>query len=338
MAKTTPTPQSILTDVKNGRISPVYYLMGEEAYYIDFITDELLKLLMTEADREFDLSVVYGKDTDMRQIISLARQYPMLAKYKVVLVKECQDIRDSETLLMYLEKPMPSTVVIFNHKNGTLDKRKKLPGEIERNGVLYESKKLYENELPGWISGYARQIGLGVDDRTADLLSGYLGSDLSRIVNELEKLKISMPAGETRVTAELVERNIGISKEYNDFELQAAIVSGNVLKANTIAHYYSKNPRANPLIKTIALITGFFSNLMLYHYLVDKTQASVAAELGIAPFRVREYSEAARRYNALKTMQIISLLRTFDAKSKGFESKSIPDAELLKELLFKIMH
>lgn len=312
--------------------------MGDESYYIDSITESLMEVLMTESEKEFDLAVVYGKDTDMRQVISLARQYPMMAKHRVVLVKEAQDIKDMDTLSIYLEKTMPSTILIINHKNGSLDKRKKLASELDKMGILYESKKLYDNELPGWISSYAKSKGLGIDERTSELLAEYLGSDLGRIVGELEKLSITMPAGETRITPALVERNIGISKEYNDFELQSALVTKNILKANKIALYYGKNPKGNPLVKTVALLSGFFSNLMLYHYLVDKSPAAVASELGIAPFRVREFAEAARNYNALKTMNIISLFRSYDAKAKGFESKSIPDAELLKELLYKIMH
>lgn len=312
--------------------------MGDESYYIDSITESLMEVLMTESEKEFDLAVVYGKDTDMRQVISLARQYPMMAKHRVVLVKEAQDIKDMDTLSIYLEKPMPSTILILNYKNGSLDKRKKLASELDKMGILFESKKLYDNELPGWISSYAKSKGLGIDERTSELLAEYLGSDLGRIVGELEKLSITMPAGETRITPALVERNIGISKEYNDFELQSALVTKNILKANKIALYYGKNPKGNPLVKTVALLSGFFSNLMLYHYLVDKSPAAVASELGIAPFRVREFAEAARSYNALKTMNIISLFRSYDAKAKGFESKSIPDAELLKELLYKIMH
>lgn len=338
MAKNAQTPQSILADAKAGILKSVYFLMGEESYYIDSITETLLELFMTESEKEFDLAVVYGKDTDMRQVISLARQYPMLAKYRVVLVKEAQEIKDMDTLSIYLEKPMPSTILIVNYKNGSLDKRKKLASELDKTAVLFESKKLYENELPGWICNFAKTKGLGIDDRTAELLAEYLGSDLGRIVGEIEKLSITMPKGENRITAALIERNIGISKEYNDFELQSAIVTKNVLKANKIVLYYSKNPKGNPLIKTVALLSSFFSNLMLYHYLIDKSPGSVASELGVAPFRVREFSEAAKNYNALKTMNIISLFRAYDAKAKGFECKSIPDSELLKELLYKIMH
>lgn len=338
MAKTSITPQSIITDVKQGSIKPVYFLMGEESYYINLITDFMMETLLTASEKEFDQNVVYGKDVSMREVIGLARQYPMLARYRVVLLKEAQDVKDMDELMHYLQKPMPSTVLIINYKNGSLDRRKKIAGELDKMAVVFESKKLYENELPGWIMTYVKSKGLGIDDRTADMLAEYLGSDLERIVSELDKLSITMPKGETRITSALIERNIGISKEYNDFELQAAIVRKDVLKANKIAAYYARSPKNNPLIKTIALLSGFFSNLMLYHYLVDKSQGAVASELGVAPFRTKEFAEAAKNYPALKTMNIISLLRTYDARSKGFESRSVPDSELLKELLFRILH
>ena len=327
-----------MNDVKQGNLKPVYYLMGEESYYVDLITDFMLENLLTDAEKEFDLNVVYGKDVNIRDVIGLARQYPMIAKHRVVLLKEAQDVKNMDDFSLYLQKPMLSTILIINHKNGSLDRRKKVAGEIEKTAVLYESKKLYDNELPGWIMSYVKTKGLGIDERTAELLADYLGSDLGRIVGELDKLSITIPKGETRITPELIERNIGISKEYNDFELQAALIRKDVLKANKIALYYSKSPKNNPLIKTIAVLSVFFSNLMLYHYLVDKSSSAAASELGVAPFRVKDFAEAAKNYNAFKTMNIISMLRDYDAKCKGFESRSIPDSELLKELLFKILH
>jgi len=338
MAKSILTPQSVMTDVKQGNLKPVYFLMGEESYYINLITDFMLEKLLTESEKEFDQNIVYGKDVSMREVIGLARQYPMLASHRVVLVKEAQEIRDMDELSHYLKKPMPSTILIINYKNGSLDKRKKIAGELEKIAVLFESRKLYDNELPGWIMSYVKTKGLGIDDRSAEMIAEYLGSDLERIVSELDKLTITMPKGEKRITSAEIERNIGISKEYNDFELQSAILRKDTLKAYKIAAYFAKSPKNNPLIKTIALLSGFFSNLMLCHYLVDKSQAAAASELGVAPFRTKDFAEAAKNYNAFKTMNIISLLRTYDAKSKGFETRSLPDSELLKELLFQILH
>jgi len=327
-----------MSDVRQGDLKPVYFLMGEESYYINLITDYMLEQLLTESEKEFDLNIVYGKDSSMREAIGLARQYPMIARHRVVLLREAQDVKDMDDLALYLQKPMPSTVLIINYKNGSIDRRKKVAAELDKTAVVFESKKLYENEVPGWIKSYVQTRGLGMDDRTAELLADFLGGDLGRIVGELDKLSITMPKGETRITPEQIERNIGISKEYNDFELQSAILRKDVLKANKIAAYYAKSPKNNPLIKTIAVLSMFFSNLMYYHYLVDKTPATVASELGISPYRAKDYADAAKNYNAFKTMNIISMLRTYDAKSKGFESRSVADSELLKELLFKILH
>jgi DNA polymerase III subunit delta len=338
MAKTTLTPSGILSNVKAGNLKPVYYLAGEESFFIDAITDGLLEILVSEIEREFDLNVVYGKDTDMRQVVTLAKQYPMLAKYKVILVREAQDIKDLENLSLYLERPMPTSILIFSHKNGTLDKRKKTAQDIERVGLLYESKKMYENELPSWILQQAKDKGMLMDERSAFVLAEFLGNDLSRINGEILKLKLNISGAKNRITPDLIEQNIGISREFNDFELQSAIASKNTLKANKIANYYGKNPRSNPIQKTLSLLGGYFGNLMLFHYLVDKSPAHAASELGTTPFRIKELSEGARNYSAAKTMQIISLLRTYDAKSKGFESRSIPDIELLKELIYKILH
>jgi DNA polymerase-3 subunit delta len=337
MPKTANTYQSIVTDIKHGEFKSIYFFMGEEPYYIDRLTDLLLENLLTETDKEFDLSIVYGKDASMREVISLSRQYPMLAKQRVVLLKEAQDVKDLDELSIYLQKPMPSTVLIINYKNGSLDRRKKITNEIEKSAVVFESKKLYDNQLPGWIQTYARSKGYSIDDITAELLAGFLGSDLGLIAGELDKLMIYMPKNEKQITAALVERNIGISKEYNDFELQNAIINKEVLKANKIAFFFSKNTKNYPLVKTIAVLSMFFSNLMLYHYLVDKSPARVAVELGVAPSRTGDYAIASKNYNALKTMNIISLLREYDAKSKGFESRAT-DSDLLKELLYRILH
>lgn len=326
-----------MADIKQGNLMPVYFFMGDEPYYIDRITDFMLEHILTETEKEFDLSIVYGKDVTMREVISLARQYPMLAKHRVVLLKEGQEIRDMDNLTLYLQMPMRSTILIINHKNGSIDRRKKVAVELEKTAVVYESKKIYENKLPGWIQTYAKSKGYGIDDQTAELLADSLGSDLGLISGELDKLMIYMPKDERRITSELVEKNIGISKDYNEFELQNAIIHKDVLKAYKITFNFSKNPKNYPLVKTIAVLSMFFSNLMLYHYLVNKTPAKVAAELGIAYSRSGDYALAAKNFNALKTMNVISMLREYDAKSKGFDSRAT-DFDLLKELIFKILY
>ena len=312
--------------------------MGDEPWYIDQITNVLLDKLLNETEKDFDLNIVYGKDVSMGDVIMLARQYPMIAARKVVLVKEAQDTDGFDNLLHYLEKPMLSTVLIFNYKNGSLDKRKKLFTELEKTSVVFESKKIYDEEIPGWIEGYVSSKGISIDHKSANLIADFIGSDLSRIIGEIDKLMITMPEGEKKITSELIERNIGISKEYNDFELLNAVIRKETFKANKIAMHFSKNPRNYPLIKTIATFAAFFTNLMYYHYLTDKTPQNVIGELGINYYRVKDYEIASKNYNGVKTMKIIRLLRIFDAKSKGFESRGVADNENLRELLFQILH
>lgn len=338
MAKATLTPKSIIADISDGIIKPIYFLMGEEPWYIDQITNVLLDKLLNETEKDFDLNIVYGKDVSMGEVIMLARQYPMIASKKVVLVKEAQDTDGFDNLLLYLQKPMLSTVLIFNYKNGSLDKRKKLFTELDKTSVVYESKKIYDEEIPGWIEGHVASMGISIDHKSAILIADFIGSDLSRIMGEINKLMITMPPREKKITSELIERNIGISKEYNDFELLNAVIRKEIFKANKIAVYFSKNPRNYPLVKTIATFAGFFINLMYYHYLPDKTPQNVIGELGINYYRVKDYETASKNYSGVKTMQIIRLLRTFDARSKGFESRGIPDNENLRELLFQILH
>ncbi|MDP4277957.1 MAG: DNA polymerase III subunit delta [Bacteroidota bacterium] len=338
MAKQSISPQTILTTINNGVIKPIYFLMGEESYYIDLITNTLIGKILDETQKDFDLSEVYGKDVTMNEVIMLARQYPMIASRKVVCVKEAQDIKDIDHLSSYIQKPMPTTILIVNYKNGTLDKRKKLYTDLEAGGVVLESKKLYDNEIPGWIEQYVTGRGFSIDHKSSNLLADFIGSDLSRIIGETDKLMLTIPAGEKRITPELIERNIGISKEYNDFELLNAIARKDILKANRISQNFSMNPKKNPLTKSIAVLSNFFINLMYYHYLTDKTQAKVAAELGVPYGIAKEYELAARNYNGFKTMQIIRTLRTFDAMSKGVDSRGAGDGEFLKELLFRIFH
>jgi DNA polymerase III subunit delta len=338
MAKAAVTPNSILSDINDGIIRPVYFLMGEEPWYIDNITNVLLDKLLNDSEKDFDLSIVYGKDVSMNEVIMLARQYPMIALKKVVLVKEAQDTDGFDNLLHYLEKPMLSTVLIFNYKNGSLDKRKKLFSELEKTAVVYESKKIYDEEIPGWIEGYVSSKGISIDHKSSCLIADFIGSDLSRIIGEIDKLMITIPSDEKKITSDHIERNIGISKEYNDFELLNAVIRKEVFKANKIAVYFSKNPKNYPLVKTIATFANFFINLMLYHYLADKNPQNVVSELGVNFYRVKDFEIASKNYNGVKTMQIVRLLRTFDAKSKGFDSRSIPDYENLRELLYKILH
>lgn len=338
MAKSGQTPQTIIDDVKQGFIKPVYFLMGDESWYIDLITNNLLELLINESEKDFDLNMVYGKDTTMKEVIFLARQYPMIAKKKVVIVKEAQDLDNFDDLRIYLEKPLLSTVLIFNYKNGSLDKRKKVYTELDKTAVIFESKKIYDDDLPSWVENLVKSRGLTIDHKSSVIISEFIGNDLSRIVSEIDKLMLTLPKGDTKITSEHIEKNIGISKEYNDFELLNAVIKKDILKSNKIALHFSKNPRNYPLVRTIATFAGFFINLMNYHYLVDKNSNNVISELGVNYYRAKELEIAAKNFNGVKTMKIIRQLRIFDARSKGFESRGISDNENLRELLFFILH
>ncbi len=337
MAKQGISPQQVLDEIAKGVFRPIYILMGDESYYIDLLSTKLIDTLLDESQKDFDLSIVYGKDVTYKDVVMLARQYPMLSGKKVVCLREAQECNDYESLAIYARQPNPNTVLIINHKHGTIDKRKKQWTDIERNALVLESKKLYDNELPGWIHQFIKEKGLSIDNKSATLLADFIGNDLSRIMGEIEKLCVTLPSGSKTITPEQIEYNIGISKEYNDYELLNAIVRKDVLRANRIAAYYAKSPKNNPLVKTISTLAYFFSNLMYYHYLTDKSQGSVSSELGVPYGIVREYELAGKNYNGLKTMQIIRLLRSFDAMCKGVGARST-DSDLLKELLFHIMH
>lgn len=330
--------EEIIKELKNGTYRSIYFLMGEEPYFIDAISDYIAQNALSDADKGFNQLIMYGKDTDVTGIIHVARKYPMMAQRQVVIVREAQNIKEIEDLVTYVDKPLNSTILVVCYKYKTLDKRKKLGKLVEKNGVLFESKKLYDNQLPKWIEGHAKSIGITLDAKAVLLLAEFLGSDLSAIVSSLEKLKVAVPKDVKLVTADLIERNIGFSKDYNNFELQNAIINRDVLKATRIVKAFSQNIKANPIQVTIVTLFGFFQKLLAYHYLPDKSQSSVASALKINPFFVKDYVMAAKNYNGRKVVQAISLLREYDMKSKGFESASTDGGELLTELVFKIMH
>lgn len=328
----------ITKELKKGIYRPIYFLMGDEPYFIDLICDYIAKNALSEADKGFNQLIMYGKDTDTLGIIHAARKYPMMAQRQVVIVKEAQNIKEIEDLTAYAENPLNSTILVVCYKYKTLDKRKKLSKLVEQTGVLFESKKLYENQVPKWIEAYAKSIGVSLEAKAVLLLAEFLGNDLSGIVLSIEKLKVAVPKDVKTITADLIEYNIGFSKDYNNFELQSAVVNRDVLKATKIVRAFAKNTKANPIQVTIVTLFGFFQKLMVYHYLPDKSQPSVASALKIGPYFVKEYETAARNYNARKVVKIISLLREFDMKSKGFGSPTTDGGELLSELIFKIMH
>ena len=338
MAKDT-TYEEIVRELKNRIYKPVYYLMGEEAYYIDKISEYIAQTVLTDEEKEFNLTVMYGGETDVASIINAAKRYPMMADHQVVIVKEAQNVKNMEELSYYLQKPLLSTVLVICHKHGTLDRRKKLAVEIEKNGVLFESKKLKDAQLPGFISAYLKRKSVDIEVKAAEMMAEFVGSDLNRMAGELEKLVITLPQGSTRVTPEQIEQNIGISKDYNNFELRSALVAKDVLKANQIIKYFEENPKTNPIQMTLSVLFGFFSNLMLAYYAPEKTEQGIAAQLGLkSPWQAREYMAAMRQYNGVKCMQIIGDIRCCDARSKGVENASLSDGDLLRELIYKILH
>lgn len=333
------TFEQIIADIKARKFKPVYLLMGDEPYYIDEITDMLVSTVLPEEEKDFNQTIRYGMETDVASVITMARSFPMMSDYQLIVIKEAQNLTKIEELEVYAKNPLHTTVLVLNYKNGTLDKRKKLYAEIDKNGIVFESKKIPEYKIPAFISSYMQQKGLAIDAKSAQMLSDYLGNDLSKLTNEIAKLLIAMPKGQTQVTPNLIEENIGISKDFNNFELLKAVIEKNTFKVNQIADYFEKNPKNNPLIVTLVVLFNFFSNLMICYWAKNKTEQGIAAELGFRnPYQAKDYVAAIRNYNAFKCMEILSLLRTYDAKCKGVDNVSTPDGELLKELLYKITH
>ena len=338
MAKET-TYEEIARELKNRIYKPVYYLMGEESYYIDRISEYIAQTVLNENEKEFNQTIVYGADTDIATVINAAKRYPMMSKYQVVIVKEAQNIKKIEELAYYLQKPLDSTILVLCHKHGTLDRRKKLAAEIEKVGVLFESKKIKDAQLPGFISSYLKRRSVEIEPKASEMMAEFVGADLSRMAGELEKLIITLPREQKRITPEQIERNIGISKDYNNFELRNALVAKDVFKANQIIKYFEENPKTNPLQMTLSVLFNLFSNLMLAYYAPDKSEQGIANQLGLkSPWQSKDYMAAMRKYSGVKVMQIIGEIRYCDAKSKGVGNPSLEDGDLLRELVYKILH
>ena len=338
VAKQDTSYEQILTDLRKKAYSPVYFLMGEEPYYIDLISDFIQNNVLNEAEKEFDQTILYGKDVDINTVINAAKRYPMMSSHQVLIIKEAQLIKDWDNFVHYLSNPLKSTILVFCYKYGTPDKRKKWYQEVLKIATVYESVKLRDYEVASWISNYCKSKNVGIDDKAVAMLRDFLGTDLSKLVNELDKLVLTKPADMLRITPDLVEKNIGISKDYNVFELQAAIIGKDVLKANRIIQYFSENKKANPMVLVLAQLFKFFSELMLYHYLPDKSQGAVASELKINPYFVKDYQKASQVFGAWKTMNIVSFIRETDARYKGIDNPSTDEGDLMKELIFKILH
>lgn len=332
------TYEDIISDLKKRIFRPVYFLAGDEPYYIDLITGYIEDKVLPEAEKSFNQVILYGEDTSVSSIIELARRFPMMANHQVVIVKEAQSLKKIDDLVLYLEKPLASTILVFNYKYKTIDKRTRLHKILESQGVYFESVKLRDYQIPAWIERYLMTKGIKIEPSASAMLTEFLGADLHKIVNELDKLLITLPAGKPVVTTTLIEKNIGISKDYNNFELQKAVGEKNVYRANMIIRYFANNPKDNPINLTIAALFTLFSKILVYHYLTDKSKNNVAAVLKVNPYFVKEYETAALKYNAAKTIKVISLLRIYDMKSKGYGDIGTEAGDLMKELVYKILH
>ena len=351
----------ILTDLKRKIFKPIYFLSGEEAYYIDMVSDYIEKNVLDESEQEFNQTILYGKEADMNAIISAAKRFPMMSEYQVIIVKEAQNLKEfgkgsgsgdddddsdaptkkssgsANALVAYLQQPQTSTILVFCYKYKTLDKRSTIYKSLQKNHVFLETKKLYDNKIPEWITEFVQEHKFKISPKASYLLAESLGNDLSKIANEIEKLFINLKEGE-EITLELVQDNIGISKEFNVFELQDALAKKDILKANRIINYFSANEKEHPAVMTLSSLYGYFTKVLLYHFAPDKSKFVVAQVLGVNPFFVDGYVNAAKNYNTAKLKSIFSYLKEYDLKTKGVDNIGVNNGELMKELMFKILH
>lgn len=330
--------ESLMDDLKRKIYKPIYFLFGEEPYYIDRISDYIIDTVLPESEKAFNQTVIYGKDCDALSVIDIARKYPMMASYQLVVLKEAQELKNFDDLYHYIENPLKSTILVINYKYKSPDKRKKVFKSLEKNAVVFESERLYEERIPNWIAQYLNRKNFKIEPKAAVLLTEFVGNDLSKVANELDKLMIISGNDSQIITSQLIEKNIGISKEYNNYELQNALARKDILKANRIINYFAGNQKTVHIAQTISSLFFFFSRLLLIHSLEDKSSRNIAASLKINPYFVREYETAIKNYSISKIKQIISLLREYDMKSKGFGNVSSSEGALLKELIYKIVH
>ena len=340
------SPESVLKSLREKQFAPLYFLQGDEPYFIDQIADYIEENVLSESERGFNQMVMYGKDVDVTTILSNARRYPMMSDRQVVIVREAQEVQDlnskngQQLMEAYVRNPMPSTILVFCHKHKTFDGRKPLAKLLDKLAILVESKKMYDNQLPEWIAQYVKQKGYQIEDKAVQMLADYIGNNLERLTNEIEKVLINFKQGEEegKITPAIIQKYIGISKEYNVFELQKALAVRDVLKANRIIQYFEANQKANPIIPIIALLFTFFSKLLLVHHSADKSERALAGVLKINPFFAKEYKIAAVNYPLPKVISNIHHLRIADQHAKGIDNISGTDAQILKELIFRLMH
>jgi DNA polymerase-3 subunit delta len=335
--------KKILTDLKAKKFKPVYFLQGEESYFIDVISDYIENNVLSDAEKGFNQVVVYGKDVTMATILTHARRFPMMSEHQVVIVKEAQDIQDlnkeigGKLLLDYLKQPSPSTILAFCHKHKTLDKRKELGKNIEKLATSVTSKKMYDNQLPDFLADYVQERKIAMDDRAIQVLCEFVGNDLNRLTNEVDKLLISLPAGES-LTAEKVMNQVGVSKEYNIFELQKAILQKNSFTVAKIVNYFEANTKKNPMIPIVAFLYSFFSKVLIASQAADKSEKGLASALKVSPYAIRDYSLALQQYPLEKILMNISLLKEADLKLKGVNSGTLSEGQLLRELAYRLMN
>lgn len=342
MAKQTVTYHSIIKEIDSRQFHPIYMLYGDETYYIDLISDYFEKNILTgEDEREFNLSVMYGKDISVADIVMSASEFPVFSDYRITIVKEAQSIDKAnwDSMVDYLKSPNPQSIIVLCYRKETIDSRLKIVKSISDCGVIFQSQKLKDYQLPDWIINTVGSKGYSIDARSAELLAEFLGSNLGKIVNEIDKLGIIMAKQGTRdITPDLIERNIGISKEYNNFELITAIIKGNTLKVHRIIDYFAANPKASSIAQTTVLLHRFFADLMIYHSSPDKSQAAIMQVVRCNMMRYNELRMAASRYSSGRTLYVIEQIRDLDARFKGFGGGNVSDRDLLRETLFKIMH
>ena len=332
---------SIMNDLKARKFLPVYYLMGDESYYIDQISDYIAEHVLQPEERDFNQSFLFGSDVTASQIVDVARRYPMMSEHQVVIVKEAQNIKNTEALEKYFKAPMTSTILVMCHKNGSIDGRKReYVKAIQGAGVLFESKKLKDRDLPPFIENYLKRKNVSIDPKSTQMVADSVGADLSRLTSELDKVILSLPESDRRVTPQVVEDQIGVSKDFNGFELQDAIVNRNVFKANQIVKYFDDNPKAGSIYSFLPMLFKYFQNLMIAYYAPNnKSQEAVAEWLELRnSWAAKDYMNGMRNYSAMKVMQIIGKIREIDAKSKGLDNPNTPPGELMKELIFYILH
>lgn len=335
------TFDSIMRDLEARKFAPVYYLMGDEPYYIDKIADYIAEYVLQPEERDFNQTVLFGSDVTASQIADAARRYPMMSEYQVLIVKEAQNVKNTDALEKYFKAPMTSTILVMCHKNGTIDGRKKeYVKAITAVGILFESKKLRDRDLPVFIENYLRKRQVSIDPKSTQMIADNIGADLSRLTGELDKVILSLPEQDRRVTPQVVEDQIGVSKEFNGFELRDAIVNRDVYKANQIIKYFDENPKAGSIYSFLPMLFNFFQNLMISYYAPNnKSQEGVAEWLELrSPWAAKDYMRGMKNYSGMKVMQIITKIREIDAKSKGLDNPNTPPGELMKELIFYILH